>query len=110
MRRQAATGESMPPDSNAITFPPVPTGRPPVPLTFSKDTKAVSIEFESVPQETKIETKPTRSGPPLVTWIAAGAALLLAGGGVGAYVAASSSANSCARNRFHSVGMGLAWS
>ena len=31
IRRQTATGESMPPDSSAITRPEEPTGKPPAP-------------------------------------------------------------------------------
>ena len=31
--RQAATGESIPPESSAVTVPAVPTGRPPGPAT-----------------------------------------------------------------------------
>ena len=38
--RQAATGESMPPESSAITLPPTPTGSPPGPRTSSKYTRA----------------------------------------------------------------------
>ncbi len=37
MRRQAATGESMPPESSAITRPALPTGKPPGPGTFSNE-------------------------------------------------------------------------
>jgi len=37
IRRQAATGESIPPESRAATRPELPTGKPPAPVWRSKE-------------------------------------------------------------------------
>jgi len=66
--------------------------------SFSKtfeagDNEAVSVEvsLELVKGEGK-KAPPARSGPPVLTYVAAGAALVLVGAGIGAFVGASSNA------------------
>ena len=67
--RQAATGESMPPESSAATVPLPPTGRPPGPGRRSSETKASSgststtISTSGCSRSTRVATRCSTNAP-----------------------------------------------
>ena len=67
--RQAATGESMPPESSARTRPEVPTGKPPGPGSRSAEIEDPVLQDLDEERERRARRGPR--GTPVASWIAA---------------------------------------